>query len=272
MNYNQKVKKEFIKYLYRRNLSEGRIRKYMLVFDEIEKLKINLKRLTKNDIDKYFFYLMKSKYKEWTIVTKWKCFKRICKFVKNIDLSEWYIKTPNIEPEILSLDEIKAIIENLRNFRDRLIVMLLYESGMRISELLNLKKGDVIFDFYGALLRVHGKTGVRYIRVVKIAELLRIYINLSASERLFEITERAVLKNIKKACEKAGIKKRVYPHLFRHTRATHLAKYLTESELKAYFGWSKYSNMPAIYVHLSSRDVDEKIIKTSQIHDLQLKI
>lgn len=271
MNYNQQVEKEFIKHLYRRNLSEGRIRKYLVVFQEMKKLKIDLKRLSKEDIDKYYFYLREKGYKEWTIVTKWKCFKKICKFIrKNIDLSEWVIRIPKTEPEILTLEEIRAIINNLKNLRDKLIVMLLYESGMRIRELLNLKKKDIIFDEYGAILRIQGKTGLRYIRIIKTVELLKIYINLINSERLFEITHRCVVKNIKEACKRAGIKKRVYPHLFRHTRATHLAKYLTEPELKTYFGWSNDSKMPAIYVHLSSRDVDEKIIKISSKKELKI--
>ena len=76
-----------------------------------------------------------------------------------------------------------------------------------------------------------------------------------------KITEWKVFKKI---ARKAGIEKKVYPHLFRHSRATQLARYLTEMEMKIFFGWSKNSNMPSVYVHLSGRDIDEKIIQLAK--------
>ncbi|GAH95915.1 unnamed protein product, partial [marine sediment metagenome] len=52
-----------------------------------------------------------------------------------------------------------------------------------------------------------------------------------------------------------------YPHLFRHSRATHLANVLTEAQLREFFGWTKRSEMTSIYVHLSGRDVDKALLK-----------
>jgi len=46
---------------------------------------------------------------------------------------------------------------------------------------------------------------------------------------------------------------------FRHSRATHLATHLTEAELRLHFGWAPGSTMPSIYVHLSQRDLAEKM-------------
>ncbi|WP_394344768.1 hypothetical protein [Salinigranum halophilum] len=46
------------------------------------------------------------------------------------------------------------------------------------------------------------------------------------------------------------------PHHFRHSRATHLANWLTEAQLCEWFGWVQGSNVPARYVHLSGRDID----------------
>ena len=51
------------------------------------------------------------------------------------------------------------------------------------------------------------------------------------------------------------------PHMFRHSRATHLACHLTEAQMKEYFGWVQASRMAAIYVHLSGRDVDHALLK-----------
>ena len=63
-----------------------------------------------------------------------------------------------------------------------------------------------------------------------------------------------------KMVEKAGIKKRVYPHLLRHTRGTEYANYLTEAQLDTHFGWVPGSTMHRTYVHLSSSDADQAVL------------
>jgi len=65
---------------------------------------------------------------------------------------------------------------------------------------------------------------------------------------------------LNKLAEKAGIKKKVNPHIFRHSRATHLANHLTEAQMNQYFGWVQGSQMPSTYVHLSGRDIDGTIL------------
>ena len=74
------------------------------------------------------------------------------------------------------------------------------------------------------------------------------------------ITYSTISKLIKKIAKKAGIKKRVHAHLFRHSRATFLAQYLTEAQLSHYLGWVQGSNMASIYVHLSGRDMDKALL------------
>ncbi|MEM5766564.1 MAG: hypothetical protein QXD43_03350 [Candidatus Aenigmatarchaeota archaeon] len=70
----------------------------------------------------------------------------------------------------------------------------------------------------------------------------------------------ALLHIVKVLAAKAGINKRVYPHLFRHFRLTELAKLFTEQELKVLAGWVGSSYMPRIYVHLSGADVEKKLL------------
>ncbi|MDI6806991.1 MAG: zinc ribbon domain-containing protein [Candidatus Aenigmarchaeota archaeon] len=57
--------------------------------------------------------------------------------------------------------------------------------------------------------------------------------------------------------------------MFRHTRATHLAKHLTEQELKVFFGWTMGSNMPSTYVHLSGQDIEDKILALNGIKKIE---
>jgi len=73
---------------------------------------------------------------------------------------------------------------------------------------------------------------------------------------------RAVLDELGR---RAGIRTKLNPHAFRHARATELAKYLTESQLRAIMGWTPGSSMPGIYVHLSGRDADRAILSAHGI-------
>jgi len=66
------------------------------------------------------------------------------------------------------------------------------------------------------------------------------------------------MRVLQKTAEDAGIDKPVNPHHYRHTRASHLATKMTEAELCQWFGWVQGSNVPARYVHLSGRDLDDK--------------
>lgn len=75
---------------------------------------------------------------------------------------------------------------------------------------------------------------------------------------------RTLLKNL---ADKAEIDKKVNPHAFRHSRATHLANHLTEAQMCEWFGWVQGSDVPAKYVHLSGRDVDNALLKMHGIKE-----
>jgi ribosomal protein L40E len=63
--------------------------------------------------------------------------------------------------------------------------------------------------------------------------------------------------------ERAKLQKRLYTHLFRHSRATYYANFLTEQQAKRYFGRSGGSTMVARYTHLVSKDIDNAIFKAN---------
>lgn len=180
--------------------------------------------------------------------------------------------------ELLSEDEILKMATAANNVRDKAFVLVLYETGCRIGELLTLRLRNITFDQYGAVLRVNGKTGDRRVRIISSAPILASWIELHPMGK----TPEAMLwysnwRNPKKGMKslghgttyvmlrelatKAGIKKRIYPHLFRHSRATALANKLTESQMKEHFGWVQGSDMASTYVHLSGRDVDNALLK-----------
>jgi integrase len=72
---------------------------------------------------------------------------------------------PKLPEELLTEDEIRRIVSAAENPRDKTLVLVLYETGCRIGELLSLRIKNIQFDEYGALLLLSGKTGQRRVRV-----------------------------------------------------------------------------------------------------------
>jgi ribosomal protein L40E len=68
----------------------------------------------------------------------------------------------------------------------------------------------------------------------------------------------ALLKRFACLC---GIRKKIHNHLYRHSRLTILANYLTESQLREFAGWTSSSKMAERYVSLSGRDIDKAMLK-----------
>jgi integrase len=178
--------------------------------------------------------------------------------------------------EILTEEEIESIANAALNPRDKALVLILYESGCRIGEILSLKIKNVQFDEYGCVLLVNGKTGPRRVRVIKYAKVLMdwldkhplkhdveapVWVSLGTNTKNKLISYVEVECVLNKLAKKAGITKKVNPHAFRHARATHLARHLPEAIMKEHFGWTKDSRMASVYYHLSGRDVDEALLK-----------
>ena len=238
---------------------------------------------TEESMDEVLKQLYDNDYSDWTRDTyvtmlkkfyRWKL-KELPDFVKNMKIR---IKENGKEvDDLLTSQDVTALIENSKNARDRALFSVLYDSGCRIGELINMRIKDLGFDEFGALLRVTGKTGFRQVRIVgnSIAYLrawldnhpLRndtnafLFCNLSDNILGRSLTYADVYSIIRHTTKRAGIKKRIHPHLFRHTRATILASKVTEAPLESQMGWVHGSRQTRTYVHLSLRDQDNAILK-----------
>ncbi len=222
---------------------------------------------------------------KYTVQTVNEFRKGLRKFFKWLKGEDWDGLKPlrgerkdNRKPDILTEEEIMRMIEAVRDPRDKALIALGYEAGLRIGELANLRWKDVIWTEHGAKIKVRGKTGERVIPVVMAAPYLArwmhhhpkydmnrgkpdpnsfVFVNIGSPGYGRPMKYEMLSKVIKKAAERAGIDRRVYPHILRHSRATVLANYLTEAQMCHFFGWVQGSDMPRIYVHLSGRDIDE---------------
>ncbi len=183
------------------------------------------------------------------------------------------------QSDLITVEEFRVMIDSCNNARDRAIISTLYDSGCRIGELLLMKIMSVRFDNYGAVLVVpfEGKTGTRQVRIIgDSVPYLRawldnhpnrndinapLFCNISEHIRGRAMTYDDVRKALRSALKRSGITKRIYPHLFRHTRASILASRVAEAPLESQMGWVPGTKQMATYVHLSGKQTDEAILK-----------
>jgi integrase/recombinase XerD len=151
---------------------------------------------------------------------------------------------PRIErylPETLNELQVEQFLENidtkaLHGLRDRAIIELLYASGLRISELATARLEN--FNFEERVVRVTGKGNKTRLVPVgrKACEAIAAYLSLERpklvkqrsgseiflSERGMKLTTARIWQIVKKHAKRAGLEQNVYPHLLRHSFATHL--------------------------------------------------
>jgi integrase/recombinase XerD len=133
-------------------------------------------------------------------------------------------------PQVLSMDEVRDVLQALTNLKHRAVLTTVYSAGLRLSEVVNLKPTDI--DSKRMLIRVRLAKGNkdRYTVLSTITlELLREYwLKYHPREWLFEtkpsvaMSERTVQKIFQNALSKTTIKKQVGIHSLRHSFATHL--------------------------------------------------
>ena len=141
-------------------------------------------------------------------------------------------------PDTLSTEEIDRLIGSIedsttKGLRDRAILEVLYSCGLRVSELCDLKLGDLFFG--EGYIRVIGKGDKQ--RLVPVSSIARsriqLYMDVRSKERRKEeilflnnrgkkLTRVMIFTIIKQAAQRAGIEKKISPHTFRHSFATHL--------------------------------------------------
>jgi len=287
---NKSKIKEFHLNCVAEGLSTGRTERYVYILKHIaELMKKDFISTDKGDIISLMQEIESMQYKAWTkqlyrVTLKkfytWLRQSKECPDEVNWLRSSVKINETKLPEELLTPEDIKNMIEKANNPRDKALISLLYESGCRIGEIAMLRIRAVAFDKYGAVVSVSGKTGSRRVRLINSVPYIALWIaqhpqredpsayiwlNFNFKKEYRPVQYGLLCKLIKQIAREAGIKKRIYPHLFRHSRATYLANFMTEAQMKNYFGWVQASKMASIYVHLSGKEVDEVLLKINGV-------
>jgi len=253
-----------IQEMKRRNFSPRTIETYSdCIRKFLEFTKKDARYLSKKDVLDFLNHLQTKKYSGSSMNVYHMAIKFLMEEVlrKNIRLNIKYSKRPTRLPEVLTQEEVCKILESIKNTKHRLMISLLYGAGLRVSELLNLKVGEINFDNkYGFVRQGKGRKDRIFILPEKIAFQLKELISfekLSSEDFLFltnrgeKYSPRTIAEIIKHACEDVGIRKGIHAHTFRHSFATHLIENGSSvNEVQSLLG-HKSPETTMIYVHLA---------------------
>jgi len=276
-----------------RGLSENSFKNYLIDINElkhfIQKNRINeIPENCSKETIKEFIYTQSKINSPFTQARRISGLKSFFNFL----VFEKYIKTSPVEliespklgrklPEIISLKEIELImskiyLNNFLGYRNRAIVETLYGSGLRVSELINLNISNIFFK--ENLIKVIGKG--RKERLVPLGNYSKKYIKLyikkyrsklnilsTDSDVLFlnrrgnKISREMIFLIIKNIVKTSGIKKKISPHTFRHSFATHLLENGADLKVIQIMMGHESITTTEIYTHLDNKYLKKVLIK-----------
>jgi site-specific recombinase XerD len=224
--------------------------------------------LGEKEIKEYLLYLIREKRASYSLVNQCYC---ALKFLYETTLHRKWVmeKVPCTKrerdlPVVLDREEVEAVFSVTRNVKHRAILMLIYSSGLRVSEAARLKVSDI--DSKRMVLRIRRSKGKkdRYSILSHVAlEALREYWReYRPKDWLFPsrfpgkpLTERAIQRVFKKAKTLVGIKKPVSINTLRHTFATHLLEAGTDLHHIQLLLGHKSPKTTTIYLHVSRKEL-----------------
>ena len=240
----------------------------------------NIKDITSTDLKEYVKYLNNELSSSRSISRNISCIKSFYKFL-NIekyinDNPSDVLYEPKIKkslPNTLTEDEVVSILdiklETPYDYRNKAMLELMYATGLRVSELVNLKLQDI--DFSEDLIRTFGKGSKE--RVIPMGDYASLYLkkyiydyrSLMLKKRPCEyvflnnhglgLTRQAYFKTIKEIARIKGIKKDISPHTLRHSFASHMLKYGADLRtIQELLGHSDISTTQ-IYTHITNEEL-----------------
>lgn len=200
-------------------------------------------------------------------------------------------KNEKLPSNLLTEKDVKSLINNATNKRCKALISILWETGARMGELMDLTPNHIDDHPHGYKVVIKGKTGPRRLPLITSSPYISSWLEdhplrdsdewpdvplwselevqnhgNRGSKKRRKSKYNALKRDIERTAKRADIDKPVNPHHFRHSRATYMANRFTEAQMCEWFGWVPGSKMPGKYVHLAGRDIDNAY---QQIHGLK---
>jgi site-specific recombinase XerD len=177
-------------------------------------------------------------------------------------------------PIVLSQDEVQRMFSVCENLKHKVILALLYSTGMRVSELINLKwehidRSRMIINIIQAKGAKDRQVMLAPNLIVLLTEYYRLYKSkiyvLNGWKNQLQYSDRSVGLLVKKIAEKAGIQKRVYTHLMRHNSFTHMLEHGVDISIIQKIAGHTNPKTTQIYTHISGSLVSKTYSPLSSI-------
>lgn len=294
MNWNETIENftHFLK--FEKNFSDNTLDAYVR---DIKKLKtfceeklenVTIDKINHENLQEYLVHLSKEKISERTQARWISSIKSFFKYLTEEELREDNpsallegTKLGLYLPDTLSYDDVEKIVNIIDRstelgIRNHCMIEVLYGCGLRVSELIDLKISDI--NFKEKFIKVEGKgKKVRYVPLADMtSKLIKDYmknvrnnnkINKKFEDHLFLNSRGAAMSRvivfiiIKELVEKAGIRKNISPHTFRHSFATHLLQNGADLRfIQEMLGHSSITTTE-IYTHLNTEELHNVILK-----------
>jgi integrase/recombinase XerD len=270
-----------------RAYSENTIRTYLQSFKEFLQFYEDTDPLELNEIEIRNYLLFLIEKKKLSRSTQNQAINAIKFFYEKIlgqDRKVYHLDRPMRErklPEVLSQLEVMQIFEAVGNLKHRVMLMLIYAAGLRRSELINLRVGDVDLNRNTVFIRgAKGSKDRQSVMAQSLAPLLQQYLKeYNPSFWLFEgingdrYSTSSLRMVLKTGVQKAGIKKRVRLHMLRHSFATHLLEAGTSTRYIQVLLGHHSPKTTEIYAHVSRFALDkiqsplDQIASTRELRD-----
>ena len=248
----------------RRRYSDKTAKTYIACINRFLKYtKKELGKISKKDVRLFLEYLSENNKAGNTLNVYHMAIKFLFEDIlkKRMYINIKYSKTPERLPVCLTKDELKLLFQNIKNPKHRLMIEFLYSSGLRVSELLNMKVNDLnLENGFGFVRKGKGKKDklivLSKIIIPKIRQLIQeenLTDFLFVSNRKSKYSPRSIQQILKNANNFSN--KNIHPHALRHSFATHLIESgYAVNEVQALLG-HKSPETSMIYLHTAKTNL-----------------